>query len=265
MNSNYSSNPHEIRANAYFVKGKVNFQNGNYEKCIQDLQYAETLFSTLNSQKLAAESMLIISHAYLNLNQKDYAISSLKNAFHKFGEIKDTIKKAECALKLGALHREIDDFKHSEDFLNISLSIYSNLGEPELIGDAWKELGNTYQKGQLYEDSLKRSELAYKQAIAYYKKAKLNEKRALVELDLALVLISENKYQDAIKYLEKALTYFKKDNKADFIVTIAIQLAKAYLINSKKKKAQEYYQLAIDTMKKNNYSPQQIEQIKALL
>ncbi|MHA1304487.1 MAG: tetratricopeptide repeat protein [Candidatus Heimdallarchaeaceae archaeon] len=262
---NTSTNLHEIRANTFFVKGKVNFQNGKYEKCIRDLQYAESLFSTLNSKELAAESMLIISYAYLNLNQKKYALSSLNEAFHKFNELNNKQKKAECALKLGSLHRECENYDKSENFLNVSLNLYKDLGDDELIGDAWKELGNTYQKNSFYPESLDKTQSAYQQAIFYYKKSKSHEKKALTELDLALVLISQSEYKEAVKLLLSSLQHFEETKQDDFIVTITVQLVRLYLILEKKKKAIEYYDKAIDVMKKNNYSPDKIEQIKSLL
>ncbi|UJG43279.1 MAG: hypothetical protein K9W46_13015 [Candidatus Heimdallarchaeum endolithica] len=259
-----AANPHKAQANMYFNQGKINFERGNYEKCVRDLQFAESLFSTLNSKELAAESMFILGHAYLNLNQKKYALKSLNEAFIKFTEIQDVEKAAECALKMGSLHRECKNIEKSKKFLDISKELFENIGKIEHLGDSWKEIGNTLLKDVKNPDSVQNAKLAYQKAIHLFKRAKAEEKKALAEIDLALLSLSTEDEKDALSYFLSAMSYFEHKKQDDFLVTIVMQIAKIYLKLEKKKKAQEYYDKAVEIMKRNNYSPEKIEQLKHL-
>jgi len=259
------ANAHEVRANHFFVKGKADFQKGDYESCIKDLQYAQQLFATLNSKELAAESMLILSHAYLNLNQKKYAIKSFNEAYYKFKEINDKPKIGECALKLGSLLRECGDIERSENFLSTSLSIFKDIKDVEKLADAWKEIGNTYLKNlETQYENFEKVYSAYKNAIELYKKSNCTHKKALTELDLALLLISNSEFKETEKLLLSSLKYFKSSGDDDFVVTISFQLSRLYLEEGKKKQAQECYEFAKNSMKRNSFSSEQIDQMKSI-
>ncbi len=256
-------NEHESSAKFYFLRGKDDFFKGNYQNCIRDLIYAQEMYSTLGDDKQSAESFFFLGEAYYNLNQFSQARQMFSHALTRYKQINNIKRVGECALSLGEIYRNQGEFKSSKQYLSEAIEVFKKLNNLEKIADTWRELANTYQIS-LDAGSSKPMHIvnAYTNAITIYKKLKKDAKKAETELDLGHVLVSQSKFDEALKILSNALNYYSKKKDGDTVITLLILIGRIYFEIGKKSKAKDFMNKAVIHMKDARYSSDKIQRLK---
>ncbi|MHA1952801.1 MAG: tetratricopeptide repeat protein [Candidatus Heimdallarchaeaceae archaeon] len=253
----------ESNAKFFFVKGKEDFLNGKYQECIRNLIYAQEMFTSMGNKEQSAESLFMIATAYTNINQLSQARQIYSQAFSRYKDLNKLDRIGECSYKLGEIYRTEGNFKKSKQYLAEAIEAFTKISNIEKLADTWKELGVAYQTS-LDEGSANpnHSINAYKTAISYYKKLKVNNKLAETQYDLGQLLLSQSKFNDALKVLSEALNYYNKQKDDDNIITLFILIGRAYFNMGKKPKARDYMYKAVEYMRQAEYSPERIGEIK---
>ncbi len=253
----------ENNAKHYFVRGRQEFQEGNFQNCIRDLIYAQEIFSSIGNKEQSAETLLLLGSAYYKINQFSQARQFYSLAFNRFQELNHSPKVGECALLLGEIYREEGDFKRGKQYLAQAIDIFTTLNNLEKLADTWKELALTYQTDLIeYSAYPARALNAYRKAIAIYKKLKAFDRKAEVEHDFGHLLISQSKFEESLTVFRDALDYYKKQNDKEQIITLSILIGRVFYELDKKGKAKDYMFKAIDEMKRFQYSTEKINQLK---
>jgi len=256
-------NEHESSAKFYFLRGKDDFFKGKYQNCIRDLIYAQEMYSTMGDNKQSAESFFFLGEAYYNLKQFSQARQMFSQALTRYKQINNLKRVGECAFSLGEIHRNQGEFKSSKQYLSEAIEVFKKLNDLEKIADTWRELANTYQisldAGSSHPMHIVN---AYSNAITIYKKLKKEAKRAETELDLGHVLVSQSKFDEALKTLSNALNYYSKKKDGDTAITLLILIGRIYFEIGKKSKAKDFMNKAVIQMKDARYSADKIQRLK---
>ena len=212
----------------------------------------------INYKKGVAESYRVMGIGNYYLDQPLKAIDNYLTALSYFQDINDLKSQASVYNNIGNLYRD-NDYDRSLEFFEKSLAIAKKLADQQLIARLYLNIGAAYQhKNSLYQAlnyynkcdvmftaqkdtvnlvqcmqnkgviyiSLRQLDTAERLLLIANKRAKqldLNKPIASIDISLADIYITENKFEQAEKIIAEGTTYAKmvnsKKNQADFVYT----------------------------------------------
>ena len=256
----------EETAEQYFIKGKTDYQNGNYSDSIRSLLYAQQIYDALQDRESSGECLVALGNVYTKMDQKEKAAQYYVEAMSRYKEAGNNKKLGHCALAIGIIYKDIlQSIPKSKEFLKEAITAFSKINDFEKMGDAWKALANSRQSNpkQFLENQDEIHE-NFITAIDLYKKGKSDEKLAKAELELAQFLMAQTNYKEAEKHLKIAYNFFHENKRYNTLLTVRINLIRVYLELGKKDLARKQYEQAVDQLSLVGCTSDKLERLKAL-
>lgn len=197
-----------------------------------------------------AQHALLMGRAYLITGKHDLALSMLNQALQFLNENGDKMSLFQCYSNLGILYREERQYELALKSLNKSYNIAFELDDFSFIilslvniASVYSSLDNTGKSIELLEKGLQ-----YKD--------KLKNSKILGDLynNYAFVLMSENKFKEALKYLHDAYDVYRQiygDKIQTNILIVLSNIGEAYALSGDFDNAEVYINKALKFAEEN--------------
>ena len=190
------------------------------------------------------------------LNRKranyDLALRYYLDAQHIFIQYKDSLNLSSNYHNIGNLYKYQKEFDKSIDVLKKAMVINRRLGIPKKIGDNYNIMAGVYRRID-YIDS---ASYYYDKAYEKFIEANYEEGALQVVSNKALLLIIQEKYEEALILQLEYLAYVEEKEKRESIANVNYSLAKTYNEMGQFENALHHVNRAIDISKREKMGRQ---------
>lgn len=214
----YSFEDDELKAYLYINMSKIQLTFNQYESAAINAQKAYNYFRACGNKEGAVKSLLNYSGALANIEQDDLAIEYLEMILEDKEIIKNKIIKASLMNNLTSCYRKKHEFEKAILTCKESIDIMKNLKQYSKLAMNYLNLGNIYRDLEDWD----KCEDAYIKGIELAKEHIVKREVGRGYELMASARCMQGKYEDCIKYAQKAI-------EASNLVNDYFRVAEAYI------------------------------------
>ncbi|MBU48187.1 MAG: hypothetical protein CL920_05755 [Deltaproteobacteria bacterium] len=201
-----------VRAHALRERGRVARQQGEIARAWRRLQEAEVLAQRIGDEELLANCRHDMGRVLLDRGALSRATDSFQRARSDFDAINDTIGAGTSCLGLGSVATRAGEYAQAAAHLEQALHYFEESGSRAGVANCLNVLGEVARlRGQLEE-----AENSYRKSLDIYRMIGTGLD-AVPKVNLGLVLVERERYQEAFSMLEEGLEIFEEQGRKGFI------------------------------------------------
>ncbi|MBS1746799.1 MAG: tetratricopeptide repeat protein [Bacteroidetes bacterium] len=236
------------RASVYMRLGEFFMNQNDFENSVKYFDSSLVFYKSLNDSANIGNVYFESSLTLRAMGKYGDAMENNIDALYIFRKLKDTLSEMQCQFANGFIFMLVKDY---DEALKVQLSVLKTaikLNKPDLIAQAYNDLGVTnMRKGNLAE------------ALKYHTKALEIRKQAnLVSIIsnsynyIGTILEDQEKYKEAIASNLEGLSYAKKQGDGRYILDLYYNIAVEYFKLKEYKNALNYYDTVLQVSNRGN-------------
>lgn len=226
---------------ALYALGNLSNITGEYKNTITYTNEAITLLKELGLDKGMAACYNIIATAYKNLGEYPKAIDYFMQCLSYSEKTKNKVQEANAYQNIATLYLLQKDYKKSAENLDRAANLYREIGDDDGVLTTLFNFANILKEEGKYDQAREH----YNTVLDYRKKEGNKAVVAYIHINLAQMLVEEERCEEAVMALRKTLKLLEI---LQFTSDIAIVLNDLGLCETKlghKKQAINYFQRAL--------------------
>ena len=214
----YEFEDHGLKAYLYINMSKINITFNQYESAALNAKSAYEHFKECGNKEGAVKSLLNYSGALANIDQEELATEYLEMILEDKEITNNKIIKASLMNNLTSCYRKKKEFDKAISTCKDSINIMNDLKQYSKLAMNFLNLGNIYRDLKYWD----KCESAYIKGIEVAKEHKVIREIGRGYELMASVRYMQNKYDDCIKYAQRAI-------EASNLVNDDFRVAEAYI------------------------------------